>query len=204
MRDFTRSAFAVAAMGLCAAAMASPAAEGRDYVDEAILFGQTQPVSMEAQKTISKWPEHSKDLAGMLISEFGPPAVLESDRMSWNDQYPWKSIVVFREQQSYDRPGILRQSVVYDVPVGRWRELVAFDRGVMFDVVRRELVARSDSVATNLLALNLAEEVIQGRRSAVEARTLYDRTLALSFAGKSSSYMSRLLFRPRPPSGSKR
>jgi len=82
------------------------------------------------------------------------------------------------------------------VPVQKWRALGAFGHGVEYDSVNEQLSARTGSEETNYLALNLADEVVRGRLGAEEASALYDKTLALLFSGKSSSYTSRLRFKP--------
>jgi hypothetical protein len=74
--------------------------------------------------------------------------------------------------------------------------LSAFDRGVVYDPVREELVVRTDSEATNLLALNLADEVVQGRRSPAEAEAFFDATQRRAAAGEDSAYTARLMFLP--------
>jgi hypothetical protein len=90
-------------------------------------------------------------------------------------------------------------SVAYDVPICKWRALNAFDRGVEYDPVSRELKAHAGSETANILALNLADEVIRGRRTPADAAEFYDKALLLALSGKSSRYTTRLLFRPQKP-----
>ena len=105
---------------------------------------------------------------------------------------------MFRDPETPGRADNLLESVAYGkVPLDRWRDLTALGRGAVYDPVTQELSARSDREETNYLALNLADEVVRGRRSAAAARSFFDATLNLSLYGKSSPYMSRLLFRPR-------
>lgn len=150
-----------------------------------------------AQSLIADWPEGSRILAETLLQEYGVPDEAGPSRLSWTNRNPWKKMEVERDALDPARATGVLQSVAYDVPLRRWRALGWFGRGVDYDPVTRELIARTRSEATNFLALNLADEVIRGRRTAEEARALYDETLALSLAGKSSPYMRRLLFRPQ-------
>ncbi len=46
------------------------------------------------------------------------------------------------------------------------------------------------------IALNLADEVATGKRTEREAREFFDKTAALSAAGKTSPYTRMLLFKP--------
>ena len=161
----------------------------------------------DAQSLIAAWPEHSRVLAEEIIQEYGTPESVQPAQLSWAGRRPWISMVVYRGASAPGRPSDLQQSVAYDVPVGRWRALGAFDRGVEYDPVARELIARSGDESANILALNLADEVIRGRRTAAEAAEFYDKTLSLSLSGKNSPYMRKLRFRPQnlperfPPDG---
>jgi hypothetical protein len=148
-----------------------------------------------APSMIAARPEDSRATAEEIVQEYGPPDGVQAGRLSWTSRGPWRSIVVHRGAAAPGRPGGVRQSVAYDVPVGRWRALGAFERGVEYDPVARELVARSGAETTNILALNLADEVVRGRRSAADACEFYDKTLSLSLSGKSSPYMRKLRFR---------
>ena len=59
-----------------------------------------------------------------------------------------------------------------------------------------ELTVKGESEAKNLLAMNLADEVIQGKKTPEEALEFYRKTVELSAAGKTSPYMEGLQFRP--------
>ncbi len=137
----------------------------------------------------------------MLLEKYGGPDETLPSQLSWNDRGPWKKVVVFRDPEGAGRSNHLLESVAYGrVPLVRWREFFAFGRGTAFDPSTEELSARTDGEATNCLALNLADEVSRGVRSGWEARGVYDATLNLSIYGKSSPYMSGLLFQPRDAS----
>lgn len=183
MAHSTRRAAAVALFGLALAAPARPALDAMS----------------EAQATIEPWPVDAKDLAGAMLGEYGPPDEAAPDHLAWSKAAPWERIVVFRDPKAPDQPDRLLQSVAYRVPLKRWRALTSFHRGVSFDPARDELVARTGREDTNFLALNLADEVIRGRRTGAEADAFFDKTSALAFSGKSSSYMRKLLFTPRRP-----
>jgi hypothetical protein len=149
-----------------------------------------------AQGVIAAWPERARDLAETIIQEYGAPDDVLPVQLTWTGTGPWKWIGVYRDGSTSGRPRGLEQAVAYDVPVRKWRALGAFARGVDYDPVKRELIAHTDGEPTNFLALNLADDVIRGRRTVAEAREFYDKTASLSLAGKSSPYMTGLRFRP--------
>ena len=75
-------------------------------------------------------------------------------------------------------------------------DLSRFDIKLDVDARYSELSSRSESEAMNFLVLNLAHEIVSGKRSAMEARQFAAKTVRLSAAGKSSRYLERLLFQP--------
>lgn len=151
-----------------------------------------------AANLISRWPVKSRALAGVMLEKYGTPDEMVSSQLSWRGRRPWTRVVVFRDPAAGDGSDHLLEAVAYgEVHLDRWRELAALGRGAAYDPVTHELLARTDSEATNYLSLNLADEVIRGRRSAADARDFYDAASNLSLYGKSSPYMSGLLFRPR-------
>ena len=150
-----------------------------------------------AQSATQAWPEHSRVMAEAMVQEYGTPDGVQPSQLSWAGHSPWKSMVVYRDPSAPGRSNDFLQSVAYDVPVRRWRTLGAFDRGVEYDPVARELIAHAGSELANILALNLADEVIRGRRTAADAVEFYDKTLSLSLSGKSSPYTRKLRFRPQ-------
>lgn len=149
-----------------------------------------------ASSSSAQWPDKARLLAAAMTSEYGAPDETAPGLLTWRGRPPWSLILVYRDAQSPQNPNNLQQSVAYDVPLRRWRALGAFERGVVYDPVKHELVARTSSEATNLLALNLADEVAHGKRTPQDANAFFDQTLELSAAGKSSPYMNRLLFFP--------
>lgn len=153
---------------------------------------------LSAKSVIAGWPAQPRALASVFLERLGRPDRATPSRMVWADRQPWSEVVVFRDPMTSARPAHLLEAVAYGaVSRARRREFAALGLGTAYDPDTGELSARTNGEATNLLALNLADEVLRGRRSAADARLFYDSTLGLALSGKSSPYMSRLLFRPR-------
>jgi hypothetical protein len=65
-----------------------------------------------------------------------------------------------------------------------------------------EMSARCQGEASNFLALNLAHEIIQGRKSVQEARRVYGEAMKARREGRPPEIMQRLMFEiPRGPTG---
>jgi hypothetical protein len=157
------------------------------------------PAIQAAAGVIMRWPGASRALAGKLIEKYGVPDETVSSQLSWRRRGRWARIVVFRDPDAQGRHDHLLESVAYGtVPFDRWQPLSSFERGATYDPAAQELAARTNGEGTNILALNLADEIIRGRRTSEEARAFYDSIVNLSLSGKSSPYMSGLLFPPRP------
>jgi hypothetical protein len=177
---------------LAAAALAWPFGGG-SAVEPNEMFTD----AYRAQTVIADWPERSRALAESLLQEYGIPEESTPSKLSWKAREPWSRISVERDALDKAHPSGVLQAVAYEVPLRRWRALGWFDRGVDYDPIKHELIARTDGEATNFLALNLADEIVRGKRTAEDARAFYDETVALAASGKSSPYMKRLLFRPK-------
>ncbi len=76
-------------------------------------------------------------------------------------------------------------------------ELVAYDGSVLVDRTAGQIGARCDSEAANTLTLNLAVEIMEGRRSVDDARQFYAETLAAYAMGRDAPYAETLQFEPR-------
>ncbi len=65
----------------------------------------------------------------------------------------------------------LTQYVDYPVPAAKASDLLAFDGSVILDRTAGQVGARCDHEAYNTLTLNLAGEIIEGRRTVAEPGT---------------------------------
>lgn len=143
----------------------------------------------------ASWSAGPKLTARLMMERYGRPDALKPGSVTWRMRGPWKRIVV-RDRAA---GGHLEQTVGYSVPLSGLAPLLAFGRGVRPDPAADELTVSSDEEALNRLALNLAHEIAEGKRSPAEARTFYEKTARLAVAGKGSAYLTGLLFRPFVP-----
>jgi hypothetical protein len=65
---------------------------------------------------------------------------------------------------------VLEQVVSYRVPLNFFEPLATFNGSVVPDRTRGELTAHCDREATNILALNLAHDIIRGNKTVAQAR----------------------------------
>jgi hypothetical protein len=95
-------------------------------------------------------------------------------------------------------PEDLEFTIVCSVSPSERRALAGFGGGLRVSDDGRRLSARAASEDRAFLALNLAYEVMKGRRDQLQARAFYEHELRLRQAGRSSPYMSGLLYEPTP------
>jgi len=172
--------------------------EDREDLAEIALSGETP------ESVILLWPAYSYRLARRMIARYGLPVDFTEDRVVWRDNGPWKRTVVYRSPPTdglfRKTRGRLEQSVRYEFPKDRTAALTEFDRTIEADEKEGLLTARTDDETSNLLALNLADEVLRGRRTPKDAAEFRAKTARLRDSGKSAPYLERLLFVANPES----
>lgn len=157
-------------------------------------------VARPAEKEISSWPAHSRGAARVFMARYGMPDEVAEDALIWRAKGPWKKTIVHRRSwlryAFWSKPNCVESAISHEVPKRSLADLTRFDDRITADPERAELSASSASEEENLLALNLADEIVNGRRTVEDARALRDKILRLADSGKSSSYLKGLLFAP--------
>lgn len=203
-----------------AAAAAAAALSGLLASAARVLFAQASVEQVPAAETapplpvatpsvetvVEKWPERARQIARVMIEKYGPPGKVAEDSLIWYGNGVWRRTVVYGTAWPHyialPDKDYLEQTVACRVPDEKIDALKRFDPRVVIDREGRKLSARSESEPLNFLVLNLAHEIIAGRRSVEDARDFYRRTEELAAAGKSSRYLQGLMFAPDDGRGS--
>lgn len=192
-----------ALLALAAVAAAAPAAlfaqtPAPDSADsEQAQTADSSPV-LTPESIIQGWPEVPRDIARVMIAKYGEPERFTADDLVWRDNGAWRQSVVYRST----RPDFietrdtdyLQQTISYQVPEDKIADLRLFDKSIQVDRAKAEISSWSQSEPMNYLALNLAEEIITGKRTVDDARDFYSKMQELSQSGKSSPYLNGLMF----------
>lgn len=170
--------------------------------DSATDLGEQESVPLElAQQIAAGWPEAPKLGAEKLLQHYGAPNEATPTKLFWYRAGPWSRIKLTADELVHNFPtphtDFLSQYVFYPIPLDRIADLVAFDGSVLIDRTRGEIGARCDDESMNTLTLNLAVEIIEGKRSVDDARKLYAETASAFMMGRDAPYAERLLFEPR-------
>ena len=154
---------------------------------------------------ISNWPEAAKMAAQATIQKYGQPTESTQNILVWRDNGPWKKTVVTKEETPHNFPmahkDVLQQTIYYNVPLEYFDDLARFDGSVTVDRTKGTLAARCDKEENNFLALNLANEIIKGKRSVDNARAFLAQTVAARMRGEKSEYTAGLMFTPDSKGG---
>lgn len=138
---------------------------------------RARPAETEASAIIAEWPAKPKEVANAIIKKYGEPNEATASMLVWHDNGPWKRTIVYRDEVAHDFPkphtDIVEQFIDFKVPVDKFDELAAYDGSVVAKRTEGELSARCDKEEMNYLALNLAVDIIEGEKTADEARAAY-------------------------------
>ncbi len=171
-----------------------------------LLFGTSEPAraqmgqmnKAQVMKMTSAWPKASQDAIAFMTNKYGAPAAMMSDMVIWGRTGPWKRTIVYKVEHPHAFPGphtdVMQQWIDYKVSPSMHDKLAMYDGSVVVERTAGEISARCDKEGANFLALNLADEIVNGKRSVEDARTMYGEQVMLMKAMKPAPYMAKLLF----------
>jgi hypothetical protein len=90
---------------------------------------------------------------------------------------------------------VLEQVINYRVPPDKFDELARYDGSVIVERTKGTMSARCDKEEMNYLALNLAHDIVIGKRNVEDARAFYAKTAKAFKSGEKHPYTQRLQFR---------
>ncbi len=153
---------------------------------------------------ISDWPQASQDAALTLLQKYGPADEATPSHMTWKRRGPFKRITVHAEAVLHrfprDHYDVVEHVVDARVKPESLSSIAQFHGSVSAQRTPGELSARCHSEESNTLALNVAHEIAEGKRSSEEGRRFYVRALK-SLSDELSTphpYTQSLRFSPAP------
>jgi hypothetical protein len=146
--------------------------------------GSSRVSNGQVKQIISSWPEKPKEVANVTIDNYGNPDEATATMLVWHNNGPWKKTILYKEEVPHNFPkshsDLLQQFINYKAPIDRFDELAAYGGSVVVERTNGEMSARCDKEEMNFLALNLANDVATGKKTAKEARMYYARA-AMAF-----------------------
>ncbi len=165
---------------------------------------QQESAKATAQQVIEEWPETSNKVAKEMIDKYGEPDGVTDSRLIWQENDPWVRTIVYKEEIDHRFPvphkDVLEQFITYEVPEEKFSDLAKYDGSVVAYRTNGEMSARCDKEGANILALNLAHDIIEDERSVEDARAFYAQTVQSMMQGENPEYMQDLQFEVRAAS----
>jgi hypothetical protein len=151
------------------------------------------------QKNLVGWPKMSLAVAADLITSYGMPQENNSRQLIWYDNGPWKRTVLHREEIQHNFPyphkDILEQTVNYKVPVAKVADLVKYDGSLVIDRTRGELTVHCNNEQSNILTLNIADDIVKGDRTVEQGLAYHAQVIRGVQIGEPETYPSKLRFK---------
>lgn len=148
---------------------------------------------------IAQWPADSKTAAGAMMGKYGLPADVTSNTLVWYNAGPFAKTIVYKDAVKHLFPtphnDVIEHAVYYPSPeANKVSQIWDFSGSVRLDRTMGMMSSRSDSEEANILALNLADQIIKGEKSVDEARMEFGQTLMqLSDASEQPSHLTQTL-----------
>lgn len=147
---------------------------------------------------LAGWTKEGREPAEKIIEKYGEPAEVTENMLIWHRKAPWKHIIAYREPIPHDFPvphkDLIEMFIDARVPPDKFDDLAQFDGSVTCFRTKGEISARCDKEEMNFLALNLAEDIVQGKMSAEDARRFYARAAKAFMNGEKDPYTQGLRF----------
>lgn len=160
-------------------------------------------VSLAPQPTLESviggWPSSARTAATQTIAKLGAPDEHTASMLVWHDRGPFRHTIVYRDEVPHSFPkqhtDVIEHVIAYRVPAEMADELMTFSGSLRIDRTKGELSSRCDQEAMNVLALNLADEIITTRSTVIDARIAYALESEALAAGRSAPLTERLRFK---------
>lgn len=153
----------------------------------------------ELEQVLKEWPQEPRASAERLVDYYGPPDEYSRSMLVWYDTKDgWKRTELAREQTPHNFPAphkdFLEQFIDYKVPVDMYSDLAEYDGSVMVDRTKGEMSGRCAGTSMNFVAINLAHDIVTGKRSVEDARAEYTRLYQAYQKGEKPPYTQAFQF----------
>lgn len=197
------AAIAAACLALIATAACAPRAVQTEAGGAVMTSASAMPMAERSMdQMVADWPMKQREAATQMSAKYGQPDVMSDRLIVWMNRTPYAKIALMRDEVQHDFPvahtDFLTHTVMHEVRADMVDELAEYDGSVWAHRTRGELSAQCDTEEHNNIALNLAHEVMMGRRAVQDARMMYARVVMELMQGKTSPYASGLMFQTMP------
>lgn len=172
--------------------------DSKDHKSEKDMSKNDNYKNGNVNAIIKDWPMHTQKTAEETMKAYGTPDGITDKELIWYNAGNWEMIRLSKEETNHDFPvahtDYIQMTIYHNVPTEKMDELGAFDGSVTFDRTQGFLSARCDMEANNFLALNLAHDIINDKKTVEEARKAYADIIKEKMSGANPEYMKKLQF----------
>jgi hypothetical protein len=147
---------------------------------------------------LKNWPEASRQAAKEMEAKYGKPNGVTSDMLVWNNNGIWLKTIVYKKEMKHDFPkphtDVMEQWINYSVPLNNYDDLALYDGSVTANRTNGTISARCDKEGMNLLALNLAYDIVNNSKTVDQARMDYGKNAMSFMKGEKPGYTQKLNF----------
>ena len=155
----------------------------------------------DVDQAVATWPPRPRLAVQQMMAQYGPPLEVSTESVLWHNAGPYKRIMVTKKEVPHDFPkphmDFLEHTVSYRVPADKVDDLVAFDASMTINATAGEMSARCDLEGHNILTLNLARDIIEGKKNVKEARKAFAANVLEDVGGLHPDYVETLQFTPQ-------
>jgi hypothetical protein len=150
------------------------------------------------ERVTSRWNDASKEVAQKMIDKYGTPDEVTQNRLIWHNNDLWKRTEIINEEIPHHFPkkhdDVVIQTIDYNVPPNKADDLLNFDGSIIIDRTKGELSSRCGKEEMNILTLNLADDIVKGKRSVEDARNVYADQVRATMRGEDAPLVRDLKF----------
>lgn len=151
------------------------------------------------------WTKEAKEAAQLVVDAYGQPNIICESMIVWNKPGSWKRIIAYKDFDQHDFPAphidCIESYIDYVVPASKINALNTFDGSVVVNRTRGEISARCHDIQANNLALNLAHDIVTGKKTSQEAREYYAYEFLAYRKKEPTPYMDKLHFKASTTGG---
>lgn len=160
-----------------------------------------QPGStMDPQQVIAAWPAKQQEAYRTLSQKFGPPDDVSTGAICWRDKGNFKKIAIEKEsvQHLFPQPheDFLEVCISSKVPAEKVSDLSKFDGSISVNRTKGTMSVTCDKLEDDILALNLAHDIITDKISVDQARQQLAKEAVAVAGGQTPQLAQDLQFRP--------
>ena len=163
------------------------------------MKGDKMKMKMKMDESdLKTWPTEAQMAIKEQMGKYGQPNEITPSMIIWYNNGVFAKTIITKMESKHDFPkkhvDMMEQSIMHKVPLDKYNELARFDGSVTVDRTQGLLAARCDKEENNLLALNLAHDIITGKKTVEEARQAYGDIISQAMKGVKNEYMMKLVF----------